>query len=85
MKNWSIQDASAHFGELLEACLREGPQSVTTDGGEAAVLVPIREWRRLQRSAQPALKELLLTDDARAEMLLPARGRSRRQSTRPHA
>jgi len=85
MKNWSLQEASEHFTELLEACLRKGPQSVTMDGVEAAVLVPIREWRRLQQSPQLTLKELLLTDDARASMSLPVRGKSRRRPPRAHA
>jgi hypothetical protein len=26
MKTWSVQDAQARFSELLETCLREGPQ-----------------------------------------------------------
>jgi len=52
-------DAKARFSELLEASLSEGPQIVTRRGVEAAVLVPFEEWRRLQSSARPTLKELL--------------------------
>jgi antitoxin Phd len=83
MKNWPVQDAKARFSKLLDTCLREGPQIVTKRGSVAAVLVPIEDWRRLQRSARPTLKELLLTDQARAEFSLPARGKRRRRS--PHA
>ena len=35
-------DAKARFSELLETCLREGPQLVTRRGADAAVLVT--EW-----------------------------------------
>ena len=60
MKHWPVQDAKARFSELLETCLREGPQVVTKRGSETAVLVPLAEWKRLQGSARPTLKELLL-------------------------
>jgi antitoxin Phd len=79
MKIWPVQDAKARFSELLETCLREGPQMVTKRGAEAAVLVPMDDWRRLQRSARPTLKALLLADEPRAELQVPARGRRRRR------
>jgi antitoxin Phd len=79
MKSWPIQDAKARFSELLDHCLREGPQLVTKRGAEAAVLVPIKEWRHLQHSARPTLKELLLADEPRLEIPLPPRGRLRRR------
>jgi antitoxin Phd len=53
MRKWSVQDTRARFSELLEACTADGPQLVTKRGNEAAVLVPIDEWRRLQLSARP--------------------------------
>ena len=83
MKNWAVQDAKAHFSELLERCLREGPQVVTKHGVEAAVLVPVDDWRRLQRSARPTLKELLLTDEARGDSQVPPRGRHRWRTLTP--
>ncbi len=79
MKAWPVQDAKARFSELLEVCLREGPQLVTKRGAEAAVLVPMAEWRRLCQSARPSLKELLLADAPRADLLIPSRGRHRRR------
>jgi antitoxin Phd len=48
MRTWQVQDAKARFSELLAASLKEGPQLVTRRGVEAAVLVPITEWRRMQ-------------------------------------
>jgi len=80
MKNWPVQDAKARFSELLDTCLREGPQLVTKRGAEAAVLVPVRDWRRLQESARPTLKELLLADQPRADIPVPPRGRRRRRA-----
>jgi len=65
---------------MLETCLREGPQVVTKC--DAAVLAPGTDWRRLQRAAKPTLKELLLTDDARGELNIPARGGRRRRQIR---
>jgi antitoxin Phd len=79
MKIWPVQDAKARFSELLNTCLREGPQLVTRRGAEAAVLVPMDDWRRLQQFARPTLKELLLADGARAAIPLPARGGRRRR------
>ena len=48
-KTWQVQDAKARFSELLKTSLTEGPQIVTRRGVEAAVLVPIDEWRRLEK------------------------------------
>src|SRR2546429_7216821 len=48
-KSWPVQDAKARFSELLDACVSEGPQIVTRRGQEAAVLVAVDEWRRLDR------------------------------------
>jgi prevent-host-death family protein len=79
MKIWQVQEAKARFSEFLEASLKEGPQIVTRRGAEAAVLVPIEEWRRLQKAARPTLKELLLADTPRAAIPVSSRGRHRRR------
>jgi prevent-host-death family protein len=80
---WPVQDAKAKFSEFLDACLSEGPQMVTKRGAEAAVLVPVQEWRRLQSAARPSLKNLLLSDDARAELVVRERGQAHRRNTAP--
>jgi len=77
-----VQEAKARFSEFLETCLREGPQLVTRRGQDAAVLVPVSQWERLTQAAKPTLKELLLTNFARAELELPPRGRRRRRTPR---
>jgi antitoxin Phd len=73
MKVWRVQDAKARFSELLSACAVDGPQMVTKRGEEAAVLVPVEEWRRLSAVARPSLKALLLSDEARTDSLTPPR------------
>jgi len=83
MKTWPVQDAKARFSEFLEACLVDGPQMVTKRGAEAAVLVPAAEWRRLHASAKPSLKDLLLSEEARTEFLVPQRGGARRRRVIP--
>ena len=82
MTRWQVQDAKARFSEFLEASLREGPQVVTKRGVEAAVLVPIEQWRQLEKSAKPTLKDLLLAPEARTETLTPPR-RHHRHRTAP--
>lgn len=79
MNTWPIQDAKARFSEFLERCLSEGPQMVTKRGAEAAVLVRIEEWRRLQATARPSLKDVLLSDAGRGVVPVRARGADRRR------
>ena len=52
-------------------------------GAEAAVLVPVQEWRRLQAFACPSLKALLLSELGRVEMIVPARGQAKRRNVAP--
>jgi PHD/YefM family antitoxin component YafN of YafNO toxin-antitoxin module len=52
---------------------------VTRRGTEAAVLVPVQEWRRLQSAARPSLKQLLLSDQARTDMVVAPRGQAKRR------
>lgn len=80
MKRWPVQDAKARFSELLEDCLSKGPQIVTKRGAEAAVMVPIGEWQRLQSVARPTLKQVLLTEHARGDLMIPKRGSRRRRA-----
>ena len=76
-KRWPVQDAKSRFSELLDTTLTEGPQIVTKRGVEAAVLLPIEQWRRLERMTRPDLKELLLAPEARTETLTSPRQQRR--------
>ena len=71
-REWQVQEAKARFSEFLAASVEEGPQVVTKRGIQTAVLVPIEEWRRLERAAKPSLKDLLLAPRPRTDMLTPA-------------
>ncbi|WP_298610558.1 type II toxin-antitoxin system Phd/YefM family antitoxin [uncultured Thiothrix sp.] len=79
MQTWAVQDAKSRFSELLDACLANGPQVVTRRGTEAAVLVPVEVWKRLQAAAKPSLKDLLLSETGRGDLVLPERGQARRK------
>jgi antitoxin Phd len=75
--SWQVQDAKARFSKLLDETLKKGPQVVTRRGVETAVLVSIEEWRRIQASARPSLKDLLLADGPRFDIPLPPSGKFR--------
>lgn len=79
MSAWPVQDAKARFSEMLDNCSNEGPQVISRRGVAEAVLVPIDQWRRLQGDA-PTLKDLLLSEAARADIPVPPRGSRRRRA-----
>lgn len=70
---WQAREARARFSAFLEATVNEGPQIVTRRGVETAVLLPIGQWRELQMSARPSLKEALLAPEPRTDTLTPPR------------
>ena len=76
-KIWQVQEAKARFSAFLDASLKEGPQMVTRRGVETAVLVPIQQWRKLERSARPTLKDLLMAAKPRVEDLAAPREKPR--------
>ncbi len=68
MKHWAVQDAKARFSELVDTCLKDGPQVVTRRGSETAVLLSFDEWKRLTSRPSPNLKDWLLAEQPRFEM-----------------
>ncbi len=80
MNTWPVQNAKSRFSEFLEACITVGPQLVTKHGAEAAVLVSVAQWRRLQGAAQASLKEVLMEPGVRGALPIPPRGRARRRN-----
>lgn len=80
MNTWPVQDAKAHFSELLNTCINEGPQMVTRRGEETAVLVSIAQWRQLHHATRPSLKSLLLSDIGKTELELRKRGLAKRRT-----
>ena len=81
MNSWKLQQAKARFSEFLDAALKKGPQVVTRRGVEAAVLVSMDEWHRLQRNSRRNIEDLLLGSGPRFEDIVPRRGAWKRRRT----
>lgn len=60
MARWQLQQAKQQFSRLVEAARREGPQLVTRNGKEVAVVLDIDEYRRI-RSDSGDFKRFLLS------------------------
>lgn len=60
MTIWQIHVAKARFSELLQRAESEGPQVISRHGKEAAVLLSVEDYRRLE-AAKPDFKEYLLS------------------------
>jgi antitoxin Phd len=51
---WQLQNAKAQFSEVIRRACAEGPQVITKQGKEEAVVLPIERYRELTaRSRQP--------------------------------
>jgi prevent-host-death family protein len=58
MGTWQLQEAKQQFSRLVELARSEGPQVVTRNGKEVAVVLDVEEYRRL-RSDGGAFKRFL--------------------------
>ena len=76
---WLIAERSPDVNAALFAALLEGASVRPRWGRHPRLSIWGPLEARLQRAARPSLKELLLTDDARADLVLPARGKARRR------
>ena len=52
---WKLQDAKAHFSEVVRRAQAEGPQRITVRGLDAVVVISAAEMDRLRPSAGEAL------------------------------
>lgn len=43
---WPVADAKAHFSEMIDRALSDGPQVVTRKGKRTVVVVPVEQWER---------------------------------------
>jgi prevent-host-death family protein len=43
---WAVAEAKAHFSEVIDRALSDGPQTITRKGQKAAVVVSAEEWQR---------------------------------------
>ncbi len=58
MARWQLQQAKQQFSRVVELARAEGPQTVTRNGKEVAVVLDVAEYRRL-RSDGGAFKRFL--------------------------
>jgi len=65
---WQLQEAKARFSELVRRAVEQGPQHVTVNGEERAVVVSAEEYERLagRRTGQDLIK--LLAESPLAEV-----------------
>ena len=57
---WKLQDAKAHFSEVVREAQQHGPQRVTVHGRAAVVILSAEEYDRLAPPApQPSLSAML--------------------------
>lgn len=50
---WKLEDAKAHFSELVRRARTEGPQLVTKRGKDAVMVIAVEELERLQAPKPP--------------------------------
>jgi antitoxin Phd len=53
MQTWPIQEARDKLATLVEEAAQHGPQVLTQDGTEVAVLLSVDEYRRLTEARPP--------------------------------
>lgn len=61
---WTVANAKARLSEVLEKARTEGPQVITRNGKEAAVVVGIEEWER-KTKRKGSLAEFLFNSPLR--------------------
>ena len=52
MRTWQIQEAKAHFSELVRDTESDGPQEITWHGRTVAVVLSKTEYERLSGAGQ---------------------------------
>ena len=71
---WQLQTAKAQFSELIRRARTSGPQVVTKQGKEEAVVVGIEDFKRLtQRAKQPDSLVQFFAESPLAEFALDLR------------
>ena len=71
---WPVADAKAHFSEMIDRALSEGPQVVTRKGKRTVVVVPVEEWERRSKR-QGNLAEFFAASPLRGSELKTERSR----------
>ncbi len=61
---WTVADAKARLSEVLERARSEGPQIITRNGKQTAVVVGIEEWEK-KTKRKGTLADFLLASPLR--------------------
>ena len=65
-RTWKLQDAKAHFSQVVREAREQGPQRVTVHGKDAVVILSAEDYARLApAAAQPSLHALLSSSPLR--------------------
>ncbi len=56
---WPLQDHQDRLDQVVEEAQRSGPQVITRDGREMAIVLTIEEYRRLQPPSSDNLADFL--------------------------
>jgi prevent-host-death family protein len=59
---WKLQDAKAHFSEVVRKARAEGPQWVTVHGRDAVVIVAANEFAKKHAATRKALTGAAFVD-----------------------
>lgn len=66
LRTWKLQDAKAHFSQIVREAREQGPQRVTVHGKDAVVILSAEDYARLApAAAQPSLHALLSSSPLR--------------------
>ena len=58
METWQLQEAKARLSELVKRACAEGPQEITLRGKPAAVVLSLKEFKKL-KAKKPSLAAFL--------------------------
>ena len=53
METWSLQDAKAHFSQVVKEASVHGPQEITVRGQPTAVLIAFNDFTKLSKPKLP--------------------------------
>ena len=76
--SWTVAEAKAKFSEVLEEARNRGPQTITKNGREAAVVVSAEEWARKKRRKGTLADFLGASPLRESGLVIEARKKSRR-------
>ena len=58
MQAWQLQEAKAHFSEVIKKAVNEGAQNITLRGKPVAVVISEKEYRKLKKP-KPSFVEFM--------------------------